>query len=326
MVIPRKGETVIRRRIVRSPERVQSLLALALLAILAFATVAQTNLEIRTDKLPLAEVERYYSAQLLAGPNIEDVRWSAVGSLPEGMSLDPLSGILSGTPSTVGQYHVTVSVEDRQGTSVSKSFAFYVLDYTRNLEELPPTPPPAASAKQSTLAATALADESQGALGFAVQASEPAYLGELLDILDATEEGNWVRVNLNFFEDVWAPPELQPLKGVGPSSPSRIIAAWSSFAWDPNRGDLWLYGGGHANSSGNDVYRWRGTTRSWERASLPSENRLIATSAIRSPRQPALTAISGLPAPNCWPTRVAAALATPHAGRMMKITTRIAIT
>ena len=150
MVIPRKGETVIRRRIVRSPERVQSLLALALLAILAFATVAQTNLEIRTDKLPLAEVERYYSAQLLAGPNIEDVRWSAVGSLPEGMSLDPLSGILSGTPSTVGQYHVTVSVEDRQGTSVSKSFAFYVLDYTRNLEELPPTPvssakPPATS-------------------------------------------------------------------------------------------------------------------------------------------------------------------------------------
>ena len=34
---------------------------------------------------------------------------------------------------------------------------------------------------------------------------------------------------------------------------------------------LWLYGGGHANYSGNDVYRWSGTTRRWERASLPSQ-------------------------------------------------------
>jgi hypothetical protein len=33
---------------------------------------------------------------------------------------------------------------------------------------------------------------------------------------------------------------------------------------------LIVFGGGHANSSGNDVYRWRGTTGLWERASLPS--------------------------------------------------------
>ena len=47
--------------------------------------------------------------------------------------------------------------------------------------------------------------------------------------------------------------------------------AWSGFTWDPNRGDLLLYGGGHANYPGNDVYRWRGSTRQWERASLPSQ-------------------------------------------------------
>ena len=64
---------------------------------------------------------------------------------------------------------------------------------------------------------------------------------------------------------------MRPLDGLSIPLPDRIIRAWSSFAWDPNRGDLMLYGGGHANYTGNDVYRWRGSTRRWERASLPSE-------------------------------------------------------
>ena len=36
---------------------------------------------------------------------------------------------------------------------------------------------------------------------------------------------------------------------------------------------LLSYGGGHANYSGNDVYRWRSSTLQWERAALPSEIR-----------------------------------------------------
>jgi hypothetical protein len=70
---------------------------------------------------------------------------------------------------------------------------------------------------------------------------------------------------------VWTPAELRPLDGQSNPAPDRIILAWSGFTWDPNRGDLLLYGGGHANYSGNDVYRWRGSTRQWERASLPSQ-------------------------------------------------------
>src|SRR6185369_16542301 len=50
-----------------------------------------------------------------------------------------------------------------------------------------------------------------------------------------------------------------------------IIGAWSSMAWDPNRGDLIFFGGGHAHYGGNDVYRWRSSTLSWERASLPTQ-------------------------------------------------------
>lgn len=96
-------------------------------------------------------------------------------------------------------------------------------------------------------------------------------LSRLLDALRATPEGEWVRVNENSFNSVWTPTYLRPLVGPSPAPPSKIIEAWSGFAWDSNRGDLIIYGGGHANYAGNDVYRWRGTTGLWERASLPSQ-------------------------------------------------------
>ena len=96
-------------------------------------------------------------------------------------------------------------------------------------------------------------------------------LNGLVSLLNATPEGGWVRANLNNYSDVWTPAELRPLNLASNPTPEKIIIAWSSFAWDSRRGDLILYGGGHANYSGNDVYRWRGVTRTWERASLPSE-------------------------------------------------------
>ncbi|MCW5632277.1 MAG: fibronectin type III domain-containing protein [Rubrivivax sp.] len=84
-------------------------------------------------------------------------------------------------------------------------------------------------------------------------------------------EGEWRRVNLNSFSEAWTPASLRPLMGSSNPEPAAIITAWSGFAWDSRRGDLWLFGGGHANYPGNDTYRWRGQTQRWERASLPSE-------------------------------------------------------
>ena len=100
---------------------------------------------------------------------------------------------------------------------------------------------------------------------------EPFVDGPLLDLVAAMPEDSWIQANSNSFSSVWTPTELRPRVGLGTPEPARIIAAWSSFAWDSNRGDLILYGGGHANYSGNDVYRWRSRTLSWERASLPSQ-------------------------------------------------------
>ncbi len=104
--------------------------------------------------------------------------------------------------------------------------------------------------------------------------SEPD-LEQLISILRSTPENGWVRVNNNQFQDVWTPTgllvsETKSLDEV-PWDPHGIIDAFSGFAWDSRRGDLIIYGGGHANYGGNDVYRWRATTLNWERMSLPSD-------------------------------------------------------
>jgi hypothetical protein len=117
-------------------------------------------------------------------------------------------------------------------------------------------------------------------------ASTAADLGALVDEIASLPEGGWLRVNQNRYEDVWTPQELRSSSGALLSTPAKIIQAWSSFAWDCRRGDLLLYGGGHANYSGNDTYRWRATTRRWERMSLPSDIRVDGmrnTTAIDGP-------------------------------------------
>ncbi len=111
-----------------------------------------------------------------------------------------------------------------------------------------------------TLAITARADTALPVVG-----------GPLLDAIAAMPEGQWKRVNRNLYSDAWTPAELRPLNHDSNEPPWKIIDAWSGYAWDSRRGDVILYGGGHANYSGNDVYRWRSTSMSWERASLPSE-------------------------------------------------------
>jgi len=90
----------------------------------------------------------------------------------------------------------------------------------------------------------------------------------LSQLLEAAPEGSWLRVNRNRFQDVWTPAPLRPTPGA--QNPARIISAWASMAWDGNRRKLMFWGGGHANYSGNELYRFDTTTLRWERASLPS--------------------------------------------------------
>lgn len=97
----------------------------------------------------------------------------------------------------------------------------------------------------------------------------------LLELLGAAPEGSWLKVNRNRFQDVWTPlNQRAEVDGVPIGEPRKIISAWGSMAWDSNRSQLIIWGGGHGNYAGNDVYRFDARTLQWERASLPS--RVIA--------------------------------------------------
>ena len=93
----------------------------------------------------------------------------------------------------------------------------------------------------------------------------------------AAPEGSWIKVNVNRYDDVWTPLQqrARDVNGVPVGDPRKIISAWSSMAWDPNRSHLIIWGGGHANYAGNDVYRFDAADLRWHRASLPS--------AVRAP-------------------------------------------
>ncbi|MEA3642475.1 MAG: PKD domain-containing protein [Lamprobacter sp.] len=83
--------------------------------------------------------------------------------------------------------------------------------------------------------------------------------------------GEWMRVNTNSFQGVWTPAAQRPKTNMIWGSPNRVVSAWSSMAWDPNRARLVFWGGGHANYPGNDVYLWSSDTLEWSRGSLPSD-------------------------------------------------------
>ncbi len=94
----------------------------------------------------------------------------------------------------------------------------------------------------------------------------------LFSILEGMSDNSWSKLNLNSFLDAAPPESLRALPGTSYASlPQSVIYAWSGFAWDSQRGDLVIYGGGHANYAGNEVYRFSGTTQRWELASLPSQ-------------------------------------------------------
>lgn len=88
----------------------------------------------------------------------------------------------------------------------------------------------------------------------------------LSSLLAATPEGGWVKASSNLFSDAWP----VGADAVPNSWPGAIVNAWSSFAWDSTHGKMMLWGGGHANYVGNEMYVWDGATGDWGRGSLPS--------------------------------------------------------
>lgn len=84
-------------------------------------------LEITTTELPPAAEGQVYSTQLEATGGSGRYIWSVVsGSLPQGLTLDSLSGEISGTPAAAGSYSFTVQVTDGLNNTVQKPLTLTV--------------------------------------------------------------------------------------------------------------------------------------------------------------------------------------------------------
>jgi len=210
------------------------------------------DLALPSGVLAVGELDIGYSGRIAGTGGTLPYAYRVVGgALPPGLVLDPGTGRISGRPGGLGSHAFSVEVLDGAGRRALTDFQIEVIESSE----------PAAAAVGS-VAARARGLQAAG-----------AGLDNLVSIVAAMPEGSWRKLNLNLYSEVWTPKALRPLFNGGTPDPSKIIAAWSSFAWDSKRGNLLLYGGGHANYRGNDVYLWRGSTQRWERASLPSESK-----------------------------------------------------
>ncbi|NTU86317.1 MAG: hypothetical protein HGA45_44480, partial [Chloroflexales bacterium] len=74
---------------------------------------------VTTSPLPAALVGEPYSTTFAAAGGTPPYTWAVVSgsTLPPGLSLDPTSGLLSGTPTTAGEFAFIIQVTDSDGTT-----------------------------------------------------------------------------------------------------------------------------------------------------------------------------------------------------------------
>ncbi len=93
----------------------------------AYSVTIIDRLQITPQPLPHGIVDEDYS-QTLATDGQGTPVWSITkGSLPPELSLDPDTGIISGTPTQAGTYNVTVQAADSESTPPARGTVFYTV-------------------------------------------------------------------------------------------------------------------------------------------------------------------------------------------------------
>jgi alpha-tubulin suppressor-like RCC1 family protein/uncharacterized protein YecT (DUF1311 family) len=107
--------------------------------------VIVSDLAITTSALPAAQAGSSYQAALTATGGTAPLAWSQTG-LPSGLSIDPQTGVLAGTPTSAGSSQVTTTATDSYGSQTSHT-------YTLTVNAAPPPikapPPPNCGAGQT---------------------------------------------------------------------------------------------------------------------------------------------------------------------------------
>ena len=114
----------------------------------AAMSVAAPALRITTQQLPDGAVDRPYLVRLVSTAAAGTATWSALSPLPAGMTLDPATGTLGGTPSLAGVFAFDLKAE-ASGRSALTRLVLRVLAGTSNLAVLTTALPPVINANQA---------------------------------------------------------------------------------------------------------------------------------------------------------------------------------
>ncbi|MEM6639752.1 MAG: choice-of-anchor U domain-containing protein [Pseudomonadota bacterium] len=83
------------------------------------------------------------------------------------------------------------------------------------------------------------------------------------DAIDDLEPGHWYRVPNSKLQTEFPNP-------LPPGDPSTVVTAWSGGAFDSTRDQLIVWGGGHCDYAGNELYAFKVDSMRWERLTEPS--------------------------------------------------------
>ncbi len=115
-------------------------------------------LSVVTATLPGASIGRDYSASLVASGGTVPYTWSvSAGSLPNGLTLDPTTGAISGTPTTVGVSNFNVAVTDSASptpNAATKALSIVAVKATPTLTVAPARLPATSGPVSYTVAVT----------------------------------------------------------------------------------------------------------------------------------------------------------------------------
>lgn len=208
---------------------------------------------------------------------------TSIGSGPwtkDPVALNPASQAFS-MYATSAKAHAVVTLQAFKGLLSSTERASLVANPSYIFTSSPVTLTGAASMQANQCSAGSLAGsktlagssctQSNASPGTAITQTSVSLdpYSRLRSILAAQNLHTWVQVNTNRYLDVQV-PVADRQSGLGTYSHAAIIVAYSGFAWDHTNGNLLLWGGGHANYSGNELYIWNGSTGAWGLASLQS--------------------------------------------------------
>ena len=88
---------------------------------------AFTQLDLSSNTLPIAAIDVPYKASLTATGGIPIYDWDIpAGMLPDGLTLDSFTGVVTGTPTTSGTFSFTVRVRDYHESSLGLSNDFTI--------------------------------------------------------------------------------------------------------------------------------------------------------------------------------------------------------